>query len=540
MEILRQLRWGDKLRCIYCNSEKLSKYGKDRKGFARYVCKSCKKGFNEKSGTIFDRSQIPIEEWFSIIHEYKSKSLMKISKELNKPYNTIHSCAKKIKEDELALKIKDFLDKKESYHGSARHHESLESLVDNNSQKKPMEIPQRKNFERKPKVLMIGWEFYPKMVGGLGKVCYELAKALKERADLTIILPINVEHEGMNIIPANVTFHPVKTLLSPYLTEREYRKLLCGNEKELYGWDIFEEADRFANRCVEIAEKLDFDIIHAHDWMTFRAGIKIKEKSGKPLVLHAHTTEVDRGCGLGVNERVFNLEKEAFEKADMIFSVSEYTKSKIVNHYGIDEGKVKVMHNALYSNAYEHIRNAKQEKGQKVVLYFGRITMHKGPDYFIRAARKVLDHYNDVTFVMAGTGDMLTQMIEMSCHLGIGSKVLFTGYLSEDEAKEIYKIADIYIMPSVSEPFGVTALEAMASGVPTIITKSSGVGEVTSNCFKIDFWDTDEMANKIISCLKFSSLSKCMSENGAAEIRKLDWGKQADRCLDYYSHLIGK
>lgn len=541
MEVLRQLRWGDKIRCVYCNSDRISKYGKDRKGFARYVCKECKKGFNEKTGTLFDRSQIPIEEWFLIIHDYKRKSLMRISKELGKPYNTVHACAKKLKEDKLAMMIKDFLTAKEPP-CNARQHENKFTFEDPETpkaRKKHIEIPLRKNMTRKPKILMIGWEFYPKMVGGLGKVCYELAKSLKNKADLTIILPISVEHEGMNIIPANVNLYPVKTLLSPYLTESAYRKLLANNEKELYGWNIFEEAERFAEKCAEIASKLDFDIIHAHDWMTFRAALKIKQMTGKPLVLHVHTTEIDRGCGLGVNQRVFDLERESFEKSDMIFAVSDYTKSKIVNHYGIDESKIKVIHNALDSEAYEIVRNLRKDHESKIVLYFGRVTMHKGPDYFIHAARKVIDHYDNVTFVVAGTGDMLTRMIELSCHMGMGRKILFTGYLSETEAKEIYKMADIYIMPSVSEPFGVTALEAMASGVPTIVSKSSGVSEVANNCFKVDFWDIDEMANKIISCLKYSSLSKCMSENCITDVKRLSWDKQAERCVDYYSHLMG-
>jgi glycogen(starch) synthase len=272
--------------------------------------------------------------------------------------------------------------------------------------------------------------------------------------------------------------------------------------------------------------------------MTFRAGMKIKQMTGKPLVLHVHTTEMDRGCGLGVNQRVYELEKEAFQKADMIFAVSDFTRNKIINHYEIDESKVKIIHNALESSAYEKMRSERCEKGNKVVLYFGRITMHKGPDYFIRAAKKVTDNYRDVTFVMAGTGDMLTRMMELSCQMEIGNKVLFTGYLSEEESKEIYKMADIYIMPSVSEPFGLTALEAMASGVPTIITKSCGVGEVVNNCFKVDFWDTDEMANKILSILKFPSLSRTMADNCLCDVKRNDWGQQAERCLDYYSHLV--
>jgi glycogen(starch) synthase len=539
LEALRSLRWEGEIRCVSCNSEKVLKYGKDRKGFPRYICKECKKSFNDKTDTIFDGSQISIQEWFEILHDYKKKSLRKISLGMGKPYNTIHACAKKLKEDGLASKIRDFLDERKRTNKifSEIHRHSPVFHV-------PVQIHEKTEYRppaRKPRILMLGWEFYPKKVGGLGKVCYELAMALKSKgAELTIILPIEVEHEGLNIISTNFDTRPIRSLLSPYLTAKAYQSLLMGrHEHDLYGMDMFKEVERFAMKCLEIAKTLDFDLIHAHDWMTYKAGLAIKAVTGKPLVLHVHATEFDRGCGLGVNQDVYDIEKKAFQEADMVIAVSNFTKEKIARNYGIDESKIKVLHNALDCNEYR-LRNLFENHGKsKTVLYFGRITMQKGPDYFIRAAKKVLEQDRDVIFIMAGTGDMLSKMIDLSCDLGISDRVLFTGYLSEEDAKNIYRMADIYIMPSVSEPFGVTALEAAASGVPLIISKSSGVSEVMKNCLSVDFWDIDEMANKIVSCLKYDSLSGCISENGLNEVKKLDWGKQAEKCIGLYDSLMG-
>ena len=539
MEALRSLRWQGEIRCTACNSPNVLKYGKDRKGLPRYICKDCRKSFNDRSGTIFEGSQISIQEWFSIIYDFKRKSLRKISIEMGKPYNTIHACAKKIKEDSLAMKIKDFIDDRRRMQRIAERGAEPGPPAVRPAFECTAPVPRRADISRKPRILMLGWEFYPKKVGGLGKVCYELAMALKASgAELTIILPIGVKHEGLRILSTNFDTHPVKSLLSPYLTQKAYNSLLTGrDERELYGSDIFEEVERFAIKSLEIARGIDFDIIHAHDWMTYRAGMMIKEATGKPLVVHVHATEFDRGCGLGVNEAVYGIEKDAFQKADVVVAVSNFTREKIIRNYGIDGGKIMVVHNAIDCSGYR-MRCIQDKCGSHVVLYFGRMTMQKGPDYFIRAAKKVLEQHRDVVFIMAGTGDMLTRMIDMACELSVSDRVLFTGYLSEEEAKRIYALADIYIMPSVSEPFGITALEAAASGVPVIMSRSSGASEVVRNCLKVDFWDIDEMANMIISCLDYGSMRSCMSENGISEVRRLDWKSQAEKCMDIYSSLM--
>lgn len=537
MEALQTIRWKGEVRCINCNSNKVLKYGKDRKGFPRYMCKDCKKSFNDKSGTLFDGSQISIQEWFSIIGNFRKKSLRKISIDMGKPYNTIHACAKKLKEDCLAKSISEFLeDRKRSLRQA--HCQDFVHYKQEHS-----ESDARKGHEwtppaRMPRILMLGWEFYPKKVGGLGKVCYELSMALKSKgAGLIIILPVEVKHEGLDILSTNFETRSVKSILSPYLTQKSYNRLLMGSsEMELYGSDLFEEVDRYAEKCMEIAKTLDFDVIHAHDWMTYRAGILIKEKTGKPLVLHVHATEFDRGCGIGVNETVYGIEKNAFEKSDCVIAVSNFTKEKIERNYGIESGKIRVVHNAIDCRGYG--RNGTRQKDSKVVLYFGRLTMQKGPDYFLKAAKRVIDSGKDVTFIMAGTGDMLTRMIEMACEMSISNRVLFTGYLTEEDAKRIYGMADIYVMPSVSEPFGVTALEAAASGVPVIVSKSSGVSEVVRNCMTVDFWDVEEMANKIISCISYDSLSSCMSENGLSEVSRMGWEAPAEKCIDIYSSLV--
>lgn len=542
VEILRLIRWENGLKCVNCNSERVLKYGKDRKGFPRYICKDCKKSFNDKTGTLFEGSQISISEWFHILYNYDRKSLRKISIELKKPYNTIHACAKKIREDPLSTRIMDSIILEMDARKNACKKIAYDSTpCPDYTPIKDETVDCRVEIRdlKKPSVLMLGWEFYPKMVGGLGKVCYYLAKALVENGvRLTLMLPIDVRHEGMEIISTNLEKIEIGSILSPYLDERRYRSILLGRpERELYGADVFEEVERYTERCVGLSKGRNFDIIHAHDWMTYKAGMEIKKITGKPLVVHVHTTEFDRSGGLGVNQKVYDIEKLAFENADAIIAVSNYTKNKIIEKYGIPEHKIRVIHNALNYDEYTNGNRLKSGE-QKTVLYFGRVTLQKGPDYFIRAAKKVAEHMNNVTFIVAGTGDMLPRMIELSCELGIGNKVLFTGYLSEEDAKRIYSMADVYVMPSVSEPFGIAALEAVASGVPLILTKSSGASEVINHCLKVDFWDVDEMANKIISCLNHEPLHKCLTENSIKEIRRLDWKSQALKCMEVYSRCI--
>jgi len=384
------------------------------------------------------------------------------------------------------------------------------------------------------KVLMFGWEFPPHTVGGLGKVTYHLSNALADLGvKISLILPIRGKSNNLKIIPTNlISIKGIKTFLTPYLNERSYQYQL-EKEAKIYV-NLRDEINRFTKRGVEIAKQENFDIIHCHDWMTFPAGIETKKFSGKKLILHVHTTELDRSCG-GCNPFVYNIELNAFEKADKIIAVSNYTKNKIVEGYGISKDKIEVVHNAIEFNGE---KKNKKSKRKKIILFFGRLSLHKGPDYFIRAAKKVLDYKKDVLFVMAGSGELLPEMIDLSCNLGIGDKILFTGRLKEDEVEKIYEIADLYVLPSVSEPFGITVLEAASNGIPVIISKNCGVKEILNNCLEVDFWDVDEIANKMISVLEYEPVRMEITENAYRDLEKISWKKQASHVLNIYNSLL--
>jgi glycosyltransferase involved in cell wall biosynthesis len=269
------------------------------------------------------------------------------------------------------------------------------------------------------KILMFGWEFPPHTIGGLGNVTYNLCNALANLGTkIILILPIKGECNNLKIIPTNfVSIKGIKSLLSPYLCEEtyHYQYLLDDEEAKIYAGNLKDEINRFTKRGVEIAKHEKFDIIHCHDWMTFPAGMQTKEFSGKPLILHVHTTELDRSCG-GCNPFVYNIELEAFNKADKIIAVSNYTKNKIIKNYNISKDKIEVVHNAI---EFDGIEKNKPCNRKKIVLYLGRLSMHKGPDYFIRAAKRVLDYKKDILFVMAGGGELLPEMIDLACNLGI-------------------------------------------------------------------------------------------------------------------------
>jgi len=410
---------------------------------------------------------------------------------------------------------------------------------------------------------MFGWEFPPHTVGGLGNVTYNLTNALIELGmQLTLFLPVKTKSKNFRIVSANLSVNCIETVLMPYMNEAsfrlaiknledEYGQLYAGKGKnkksfvinqlfidkgycQMYGGNLFEEVELFAQKCRPLIEKENFDVIHCHDWLTFRAGIVAKEISGKPLILHVHTTELDRSCG-GRNQRAYDIEKECFEKADKIIAVSHYTKNKIVEGYGIDPNKIDVVHNAIQFNGQRLIKNGKK---RKVVLYLGRLSLHKGPDYFIRAARKVLEYEPDALFVVAGGGELLPELINLACGLGIANKVLFTGKISDDDVNKIYEAADVYVMPSVSEPFGLTALEAASHGTPIIISKNSGAKEVLKHCLEVDFWDIEEMANKIVSILRYPQLSSEMTLNSYKELDRISWRKQAEEVIKVYNKVV--
>ncbi|MBN2368328.1 glycosyltransferase family 4 protein [Candidatus Woesearchaeota archaeon] len=403
------------------------------------------------------------------------------------------------------------------------------------------------------KVLMFGWEFPPNNRGGLGTACYGLTKGLSNKGvDVVFVLPKGAsKHSHLSMINANdlyignkkIRLRYLDTMLMPYLTESEYEaslKGLCagnGSAGELYGKNLFEEVMRYAEKAKIISMFEDFDVIHCHDWMTYKAGIQAKQVSGKPLVVHVHATDFDRTGG-NPNQMVYDIEREGMHAADRVIAVSNFTKNMIASHYGVSPDKVEVVHNAV-----EHKNPAPIQKlasSDKIVLFLGRVTLQKGPDYFMEAASRVLKIMPDVKFVVAGTGDMYRRMVDRAAELGIAKNVLFTGHLSGDDVDKAYSMADLYVMPSVSEPFGITPLEALRNNTPVIISRQSGVSEVLPNALRVDFWDIEEMTNKIIGVLNYSNLKDALVENGQMDIRRMSWDTAAEKCLNIYAGLTGK
>jgi glycogen synthase len=410
----------------------------------------------------------------------------------------------------------------------------------------------------KLKVLMFGWEFPPFMSGGLGTACYGLTKGLTNKnVEVTFVMPNGPEDMkaefvklliASNLYKYNLKVKRIDTLLTPYLSDAQYKeeytnyiKLLekrgGDSSKVLYGKNIHDEVYRLSLAARMIAESEDFDVIHCHDWMTFPAGIEAKKVSGKPLVVHVHATEFDRTGGNSINDYVYGIEKQGMEFADRVAAVSYFTKQKIMEHYGIPDKKIVVVHNAVdFSD--EKVFDIK--KREKVVLFLGRLTLQKGPDYFIEAAKRVLDFDPDVKFIIAGSGDMEARLIDRVAQLGIGNKVLFAGFVSGNAVDKAYQAADLYVMPSVSEPFGITPLEALRNNVPVIISKQSGVSEVLKHALKVDFWDIDELANKMISVLNYRSLHQELSKHGAMEVRTFSWNEPAEKCIEIYNAVINE
>ncbi|WP_319541892.1 glycosyltransferase family 4 protein [uncultured Pseudodesulfovibrio sp.] len=424
------------------------------------------------------------------------------------------------------------------------------------------------------RVLMFGWEFPPYISGGLGTACLGLTKGLAGLGtDILFVLPrLDSDDEGkhLTLMGANqvrakvgiseilelrqrISVLEVLSPLRPYLTETEYRTILEKNELltterilgELdndfsggYGDNLMAEIVRYSVVGAHLAATDHFDIIHAHDWMTAPAGIEAKRVSGKPLVVHAHALEFDRS-GEHVNQQVYDIERAGFVAADRIVAVSHYTKDVIVKRYGIDSAKISVVHNAVSKERrFSQMQISKPFK-EKLVLFLGRITFQKGPDYFIEAAAKVLKKNPNVRFAMAGTGDMFPRMVERMAELRIADKFHFLGFVRGADVERIYAMSDLYVMPSVSEPFGITPLEAMVYNVPSIVSKQSGVAEILDNAVKIDFWDVDRLAFEILDILGDEKRAKKLIEQGMETLKTVKWEAAAEHVLRIYNELAG-
>ncbi len=417
------------------------------------------------------------------------------------------------------------------------------------------------------RILMFGWEFPPHVSGGLGTACYGMTRGLAKLGhDIVFVMPgpeVNETDSPVRLVSASKTILPdpssdasdlerimikaVRSPLRPYINDSQYQSLVRGkgdypNDSYLavsggYGENLIAEVLRYSRAGGVIAAGERFDVIHGHDWMTVYAALEAKKVSGRPFVLHIHALEFDRS-GDRVNQQIYDIERYGMEMADAVIAVSHHTKNMIISRYGISPDKIAVVHNAVTQKAGGGAYHVERIPSEKVVLFLGRITFQKGPDYFIEAARKVIREMPEVTFVMAGSGDMMPRMVERVAELGMGQRFHFTGFLHDTEVEQMFAKSDLYVMPSVSEPFGISPLEAMMYDVPVIISKQSGVSEILHHALTVDFWDVDELANKMIAVLKYPPLAGELTARAREEMREILWEKAAAKITAVYQDVL--
>ena len=417
------------------------------------------------------------------------------------------------------------------------------------------------------KVLMFGWEFPPHILGGLGTASYGLTKGLAQQEDMQITFcipkPWGDEDQsflkiiGMNSVPIvwrDVQWDYVKNRVGNYMDPQLYYDLRdhiyadfnymhtndlgCMEFSGRYPDNLHEEINNYSIVAGVVARQQDFDIIHSHDWLTYPAGIHAKQVSGKPLVIHVHATDFDRSRG-NVNPTVYSIEKNGMDHADCIMCVSELTRQTVINKYYQDPRKVFTVHNAVspLSQEIQDIVPHKNPK-EKIVTFLGRITMQKGPEYFVEAAAMVLKRAHHVRFVMAGSGDMMDAMIRLAAERGIADRFHFPGFMRGKQVYEVLKASDVYIMPSVSEPFGISPLEAMQCSVPTIISKQSGCAEILSKCIKTDYWDIHAMADAIHAICTYPALYEYLRDEGKKEVDGIVWEKVGVKIRGLYEQTL--
>ncbi len=424
------------------------------------------------------------------------------------------------------------------------------------------------------KILMFGWEFPPHISGGLGTACFGMTKSLaKLGIEIDFVLPKTSSQEKthLNIIDANSVYTgiykdtneiykenninkiKIDSILTPYLREDTYqnqKEILYKEEKNReqigqkkysftgkYGKNLLEEVFRMTEIAKTLSQNLTYDLIHAHDWMTFPAAIAAKHQSKLPLIIHVHATEFDRS-GDSVNPQIYEIERSGMENADLIIAVSQRTKDIIINKYLINPSKIDVVHNAVDKDDDLNL-NFKKHLKEKIVLFLGRVTSQKGPFYFIDAANIVRQHCKNLRFVMAGTGDLLSKCIKRTAELKMQDYFHFTGFLKGEQLKQIFNISDLLVMPSVSEPFGIVPFEAIRYGLPVIISKQSGIAEVLEHAVKVDFWDTEKLASEIIKILNNGNEAKEMIHNNQETLSKIHWDNVARKINDIY-HRVAK
>ena len=428
---------------------------------------------------------------------------------------------------------------------------------------------------------MFGWEFPPHIAGGLGTACYGMTRGLaRNGVEVVFVMPraygdedqrfvrvVNAsdvetigtrDHEFSEELLEKVSFIHIDSNMLPYISPEEYAAyhdefVRSGRTHEWtdvwkqrytfsgkYGANLMEEVARYAMVAAQVAKDLEgqFDVIHAHDWLTYFAGIAAKRVSGKPLVVHMHATEFDRS-GENINRRVYAIEKAGMQAADRVIAVSELTRRIVIGKYGIPAEKVVTVHNAVRFGESEDAVPERAIK-DKVVTFLGRITYQKGPDYFVEAAAKVLQRVSDVRFVMAGSGDLMNHVVRRVAQLGIADRFHFTGFLKGGEVQRMFRLSDVYVMPSVSEPFGISPLEAMRSGVPVIISRQSGVAEVLDYAIKVNYWDVDALADAIYGLLTYPALGRMFASKGLEEVTGLKWTNAAAKIKTVYETVVAE
>lgn len=428
---------------------------------------------------------------------------------------------------------------------------------------------------------MFGWEFPPHIAGGLGTACYGMTRGLaRNGVEVVFVMPraygdedqrfvrvVNAsdvetigtrDHEFSEELLEKVSFIHIDSNMLPYISPEEYAAyhdefVRSGRTHEWtdvwkqrytfsgkYGANLMEEVARYAMVAAQVAKDLEgqFDVIHAHDWLTYFAGIAAKRVSGKPLVVHMHATEFDRS-GENINRRVYAIEKVGMQAADRVIAVSELTRRIVIGKYGIPAEKVVTVHNAVRFGESEDAVPERAVK-DKVVTFLGRITYQKGPDYFVKAAAKVLQRVPDVRFVMAGSGDLMNHVVRRVAQLGIADRFHFTGFLKGGEVQRMFRLSDVYVMPSVSEPFGISPLEAMRSGVPVIISRQSGVAEVLDYAIKVNYWDVDALADAIYGLLTYPALGRMFASKGLEEVTGLKWTNAAAKIKTVYETVVAE
>lgn len=425
------------------------------------------------------------------------------------------------------------------------------------------------------RVLMFGWEFPPHISGGLGTACYGLTRALaRQNVDIIFVVPKlfgDEDQSALRLVSASevtvdmedseyrkywkrVKYLQINSTIIPYVSpeksiseedfkvlQEEFRRNVIYQQKYEfqggYGANLYYEVARYALIAGAIASEEQFDCIHAHDWLTYPAGIAAKKVSGKPLIVHVHATEFDRS-GEHVNQIVYDIERAGMEAADLVITVSNFTKNIVLTRYAIHPDKVITIHNGVDQQYEQKISAIKKKVPEKIVTFLGRITYQKGPEYFVETAKLLLQRDRNIRFVMAGSGDLLNKIIALVARYRISDRFHFTGFLKGEDVDMMFALSDVYVMPSVSEPFGISPLEAIRSNVPVVISKQSGVSEVLKHAIKVDYWDVEAMADAIYAILHYEPLARQFRSMAKAEVEHLRWDKAALKVKKAYQKVI--